>query len=404
MCFEGTLLPGHVSHTFLCSPVSSTALTFDPAFSFVSTINLHRDCSPTLLHALADSHPNCDVWLASYKEEKEGLESLNTFCRITLGVYCALREKRAPCAIPMMCVLTIKKDTNSLPLWAKSRNVDLGNYKNHVWSKSDKFALVLHGNSLRCLVSLAVQHHRPLRQGNCKNAFCQDILPPDEINIVCPPLSNPNADPKEYWFLLRTIYGLWWSPCHWYDKIKSILLSIGPCPSPDDPCFYSGFIQDPSNPSCLPSQHPLCLGLYVDDFVYFSKDPEVKSLFCCLLAKRCKVDFIGKVSWFLDVHFLWYIAPSSVTVHLSQSKFALNLVEIFSRQNRRIKHLLQLLMGQAFLLMRSHLRLKTRILLSSNNARMPIRVSLVALVGLLTLLALTSILYIPSFQRTATSL
>ncbi len=54
--------------------------------------------------------------------------------------------------------------------------------------------------------------------------------------------------------------------------------------------------------------------------------------------------------------------------------------------------------------MRSHLCSKTRIFLPSNNARTPIRASLKALVGLLTLLTLTSLLYILSFQHTATSL
>jgi hypothetical protein len=185
MCVESILLPGHVSHTFLCSPISPTASAFDLVTSFVSAINLHCNYPPTVPQALADSHPVCDVWLASCKEEeeKEGLESLNTFCRITLGDYHALREKGAPCAIPAMCVLTIKKDENLLLLWAKSRIIALGNHKNRIWLKSDKFAPVLRGDSLCFLVSLAVQHCRPLRKGDCKNAFCQGILPPKEITI-----------------------------------------------------------------------------------------------------------------------------------------------------------------------------------------------------------------------------
>jgi hypothetical protein len=136
------------------------------------------------------------------------MEPLNTFCRITLGEYYALREKGAPHAIPTMCVLTIKKDKNLLPLQAKSWIVALGNHENCVWLKSDKFAPVLRGDSLWFLVSLAVQHHRPLLQDNCKNAFCQGILPPDEVTIVRPPLGDPDADPQEYWLLLHTLYGL----------------------------------------------------------------------------------------------------------------------------------------------------------------------------------------------------
>jgi hypothetical protein len=110
LCVEGVLLPGHISHTFLGSPVSPQQSTFDPVTSFVSTLHLHKECPPTLLKALADLHPDCKVWLQSYEDEKGGLESLNTYRKITLGEYCALREKGAPCTIPTMCVLTIKRD------------------------------------------------------------------------------------------------------------------------------------------------------------------------------------------------------------------------------------------------------------------------------------------------------
>jgi hypothetical protein len=176
LCVEGVLLPGHISHTFLCSPSSPQRLTFDPVASFVSALNLHKECPPTLLKALADTHPDREVWLQSCKEEKSGLESLDTYCKLTLGKYRALCKKGAPRAIPDMCVLTIKWDENLLPQHAKSRIVVLGNHKDRVWSKLDKFAPVLQIDSLRFLVSMAVQQRRPLRQGDCKNAFCQGIL------------------------------------------------------------------------------------------------------------------------------------------------------------------------------------------------------------------------------------
>ncbi len=39
----------------------------------------------------------------------------------------------------------------------------------------------------------------------------------------------------------------------------------------------------------------LSLGLYVDEVVYFLEDPDVKKLFCHLLSKHCRVDFMGIV-------------------------------------------------------------------------------------------------------------
>jgi hypothetical protein len=233
-----------------------------------------------------------------------------------------------------MCVLTIKKDENLRPLHAKSRTLVLGNHEDRVWKKSDKFAPVLHQDSLRFLTSMVVASCHSLCQGDCKNAFCQGILPPDKISIVCPPSGNPKATHDEYWLLKRTLYGLWRSPRHWYDKINAILYSIGLTPSLKDPCLYTGFVRDPSDPSSIITSAPLCLGLYVDDFVYVSKDPVAETLFCCLLAKRCKVNFMGIVEWFLGVHFSWHITHSSVNIHLNQSGFATNLVKSYTRQAR----------------------------------------------------------------------
>jgi hypothetical protein len=68
--------------------------------------------------------------------------------------------------------------------------------------------------------------------------------------------------------------------------------------------------------------------------MYFSEDPSVEALCCCLLAKRCKVNFMGIMNWFLRVIFSWRITPLTVTVHLNQSGFASNLVESFSLSNR----------------------------------------------------------------------
>jgi hypothetical protein len=96
LCVEGILVPGHVSHSFLCSSSSPQRSLFDPVASLVSAVNLHRECPPTLLKALADSHPDREVWLESYRDKKHGIESLNTYQKITLGEYRALRKKGAP--------------------------------------------------------------------------------------------------------------------------------------------------------------------------------------------------------------------------------------------------------------------------------------------------------------------
>jgi hypothetical protein len=129
---------------------------------------------------------------------------------------------------------------------------------------------------MRLMVSLATESHCVLKQGNCKNVFCQGILPKDKITIVKPPIGDPDAEKDEYWLLRRTLYGLRRSPRHWYTKINAALNTIDLHANSLDPCLYTGHIIDPSNPDAPPTSSPLTLGLYLDDFIYFSDNPNVE--------------------------------------------------------------------------------------------------------------------------------
>jgi hypothetical protein len=105
-------------------------------------------------------------------------------------------------------------------------------------------------------------------------------------------------------------------------------------PNTHDPCLYTGFVRDPRDPLSSALTVPLSLGLYVDDFVYFSEDPATEALFERLLQERIKVDFMGLVEWFLGIHFSWRFTSSWVDVHLNQTGFAANLVEQFCQNLR----------------------------------------------------------------------
>jgi hypothetical protein len=111
LCTDGILLPGHQPSLFL-RPL--------PSANFVSAKTLKRECPQSLLVALAPSHPNQVVWLNSFHEENSGIQSQDTYVKISLAKYQALRAKWAPRAILSMYVLTIKKDKMLNPLPAKS--------------------------------------------------------------------------------------------------------------------------------------------------------------------------------------------------------------------------------------------------------------------------------------------
>jgi hypothetical protein len=166
-----------------------------------------------------------------------------------------------------------------------------------------------------------------LRQGNIKNAFCQGILRHGKITIIKPPISDPGAKKDEYWLLKHTLYGLQRSPHHWYTKIKSILTKFGLRQNSYDPCLFSGTIIDPLDPTNNLLLAPLNLGLYVDNFVYFSAKDALEAKFQCLLKQYVTVDFMGTVEWFLGTHFQWSIIPTAVKDHLSQTGFTSCLIE-----------------------------------------------------------------------------
>ena len=67
---------------------------------------------------------------------------------------------------------------------------------------------------------------------------------------------------------------------------------------------------------------PVYVGIYVDNFVFYSVDPEEEKLFKSELAKRVVVDFMDDVDYFLGTAFTWMqLDDSHVLVHLSQTAF-----------------------------------------------------------------------------------
>ncbi len=85
MCVEGNLIPGHVPHTFLWSSASPQQSTFDPVALLVSIVNLHWECPPTLLWALADSHCDCKFGYKVIMKRSKELKDSGHLRKITLG-------------------------------------------------------------------------------------------------------------------------------------------------------------------------------------------------------------------------------------------------------------------------------------------------------------------------------
>ena len=101
------------------------------------------------------------------------------------------------------------------------------------------------------------------------------------------------------------------------------LKEMGLVASAHDPCLFSGILHDPDG--TIPSTTPrasIDIGLYVDDFVFYSTNSAEEDLFQSEFQKSLQVDFMGDVDYFLGTAFTWSRHHDGhLSVHLSQSAF-----------------------------------------------------------------------------------
>ena len=279
----------------------------------ISAKNLHQQQAPTLLkHHLL--HPDDkETWDMAYREEYEGLVNIDSWEMITENDYQALKHTYKG-VMPTMAIATIKRDGDGNPVRAKYRIVALGNLDPHDWAKHDCFAPVLSQFELRFLIALAVKLKRIPKTGDVSQAFVQSFLPLGENYICTPPAGCPLTPKGMYLRLKKTLYGLKRSPRHFYDLAKKTLLSIGMKQHPSSPNIFSGVL--------LPGKPPLYLGLFVDDFIYYSESDEVEKEFERNFGSKMKMEFNGPLDYFLGINFDCKQSPDGeVSILMTQEAF-----------------------------------------------------------------------------------
>jgi hypothetical protein len=175
---------------------------------------------------------------------------------------------------------------------------------------------------IHLLTALAVQNGRTIKQADCKFAFIQATLPPEEITVVKPPVGCPFSNSHQYWRLKKSLYGLHHAPLHWYNVLHSILESpeLGLKCCPHDPCIFHG--------SLIPGKPPLYVAIYVDDIIFFSLDDDVEQYFCSALSQKRKVEFLGDAECYIGIKFDWNRSSyGSLSYRSSQEGFAAAIVE-----------------------------------------------------------------------------
>ena len=233
----------------------------------------------------------------SYKEEKQGLTNHEVYKKIPRNQYISLRRaSKIPKAIPSMCVLVVKNNKDGKTLCAECEIVVLGNVEDRLYQKSQCYAPVLKYSSLRLLTAKSVGDKRIIQQSDCKNAFCNTTLLDDGFTVIQPTIGYLDFQKDEYWLLKKTLYVLRRSPHDWYNIIKRILLNMGLKASTHDSCLLSGILDKPTSHNTISEdQSQLHVGLYVENFIFYSSDPSQEALFQTLIQEHIQVDFMGYV-------------------------------------------------------------------------------------------------------------
>ena len=286
----------------------------------VSAKNLDVQKAPSLLHHHKLNQNDRDIWDAAYAAEYKGLENIETWELITDEQYKSMKHLYKG-LLPTMAITTIKKDGMGNPLHAKYRIVALGNLDPHSWSKQDCFSPVMSQLELRLLISIAAKKKCIPKSGDICQAFCQSRLPEGENYICIPPPGCFLTPPNTYWKLQKTLYGLKRSPRHFYDLACKLLLQIGMKKHPSSPCLFIGHL--------IPNEPPLYLGLYVDDFIYFSESKQVEKLFEKRFDKVIDIDWNGEIDYFLGVSFECVKhKDGKLTIHMHQEAFIDHLLKL----------------------------------------------------------------------------
>lgn len=193
----------------------------------------------------------------------------------------------------------------------KARLVAKGFTQTYGIDYTETFAPVAKMNTIRVLISLAVNYDWPLFQMDVKNAFLQGELM-EEVYMRIPKGYDENIPESHVCRLKKAIYGLKQSPRAWYSKLHNALTSQSFTKSEADSSLFTKH-----------SEHGITILLiYVDDIIITGSDLSGINDIKAYLKSVFDIKDLGYLRYFLGIE----LAHSKNGLVLSQRKYALDLL------------------------------------------------------------------------------
>jgi hypothetical protein len=176
----------------------------------------------------------------------------------------------------------------------------------------ETFAPVAKMNTVRALLSVAVNCGWSMSQMDVKNAFLHGDLE-EEVYMKLPPGHPQSSDSSVVCKLHKSIYGLKQSPRAWHAKLSSSLQELGFLRSASDSSLFVRHVSDET----------LVVLVYVDDLIIAGNSNHAISQLKSTLQSRFPIKDLGHLNYFLGIE----MAGSSKGLFLNQRKYILDLLE-----------------------------------------------------------------------------
>ncbi|TYK11079.1 Beta-galactosidase [Cucumis melo var. makuwa] len=280
----------------ICNYVSYDNLS--PQFR-AFTANLDSTIIPKNIYTALE----CPEWKNAVMEEMKALEKNRTWeiCALPKG------HKTVGCK----WVFSLKYKADGTLDRHKARLVAKGFTQTYGIDYSETFSPVAKLNTVRVLLSVAVNKDWPLYQLDVKNAFLNGDLV-EEVYMSPPPGFEAQFG-QEVCKLQKSLYGLKQSPRAWFDRFTTFVKSQGYSQGHSDHTLFT---------KASKTGKIAILIVYVDDIVLTGDDQTEISQLKQRMGDEFEIKDLGNLKYFLGME----VARSKEGISVSQRKYTLDLL------------------------------------------------------------------------------
>ena len=188
----------------------------------------------------------------------------------------------------------------------KARLVAQGYSQQEGIDYTETFAPVARLESIRLLISFAVNKGITLYQMDVKSAFLNGYIE-EEVYVHQPPGFESSKNPEYVFKLKKSLYGLKQAPRAWYERLSNFLLEKE---------FTRGKVDTTLFCKTVKNDILVCQ-VYVDDIIFGSTKPSMGRKFAKCVQAEFEMSLMGELKFFLGIQ----INQTPEGTYIHQSKY-----------------------------------------------------------------------------------